>query len=214
MGDALAGAGGGAYVLFWLFAFFALILWILMPFAVFGLKKRIDLNNEAARTTNDLLREIIRQNERDDISTKQLRALNSLNRVFLFTCITLSNVVAQATVDQSTPEKEKLSAQEIETIEEGVTKKLKDPYSAKFILPDIPQKAIDAGTADMVPYCGLVNAKNSYGGYTGYKAFQGFLFLKTEDRELGFFMLTDEFSDIAHSVTVKMCRDQGYDLRR
>jgi hypothetical protein len=52
-----------------------------------------------------------------------------------------------------------------------VTADLKDPDSAQFQWP-----AIDFGQHVFYSYCGKVNAKNSFGGYTGYKTFQARLF--------------------------------------
>lgn len=54
-------------------------------------------------------------------------------------------------------------------IEDGIKARLKDPESARF-------GAIKAGRApDGVTVCGQVNAKNSFGGYTGMETFYGVL---------------------------------------
>lgn len=64
-----------------------------------------------------------------------------------------------------------LSKQEIEQVEAGVRGRLKDPGSANF-------GKIVAGKDDQgkVIVCGLVNSKNSFGGYVGMSPFSGELF--------------------------------------
>lgn len=64
-----------------------------------------------------------------------------------------------------------LSTEQIEAVERGIREDLKDPDSAKF--------ARFAATREpgsgMITVCGYVNAKNSYGGYTGKQLFYGLL---------------------------------------
>ncbi|WP_372400135.1 hypothetical protein [Azospirillum sp. HJ39] len=52
-------------------------------------------------------------------------------------------------------------------IEEGARSSLKDPDSAKF--KDIVAFKTKTGS---IAGCGLINAKNSYGGYIGYTPFR------------------------------------------
>jgi hypothetical protein len=58
-----------------------------------------------------------------------------------------------------------LTAKEKRSISAQVKDLLKDPDSAKFKWMRL------YGTSEVETYCGLVNAKNSYGGYTGYSIF-------------------------------------------
>jgi hypothetical protein len=51
-------------------------------------------------------------------------------------------------------------------IEQAVKEQLKDPDSAKFKHSDYHVDKTDG------VYCGYVNAKNSYGGYTGFQTFE------------------------------------------
>ena len=80
-----------------------------------------------------------------------------------------------ATFDQKRPiynptlEEVKVSEQRIEAAKKALKKKLKDPYSA--VIEEIYAVQVD-GNKDSISYCGLVNAKNSYGGYTGIKPFR------------------------------------------
>lgn len=63
-----------------------------------------------------------------------------------------------------------LTSAQIQAVHTGVRGALKDPESARF-------GSIVAGTnADGVVFaCGWVNAKNSFGGYTGEKPYMGVL---------------------------------------
>ncbi len=69
-------------------------------------------------------------------------------------------------------------------ISKAITDQLKDPESARF-------KWIKM-VGDSIYYCGLVNAKNSYGGYTGYKPFDA-SFVTAKDGKI--IMLNTSFSD-------------------
>lgn len=62
-----------------------------------------------------------------------------------------------------------VSDQNLEAAKEHLKKSLKDPYSA--VIEEIYAVQID-GKEGLISYCGLVNAKNSYGGYTGIKPFR------------------------------------------
>lgn len=53
-------------------------------------------------------------------------------------------------------------------IREALADRLKDPYSAQF-----RKMRFFDGMGDVWKFCGEVNAKNSYGGYTGYTKFSG-----------------------------------------
>lgn len=52
-----------------------------------------------------------------------------------------------------------------------VVRMLKDPDSAKFDYNVMVTKVDSLGTKDRYAVCGKVNAKNSFGGYTGEKRF-------------------------------------------
>ena len=83
-----------------------------------------------------------------------------------------------------------LSAAEIEGLRAAMDDNLKDSVSARF-------KHVKLGN-DGVTVCGLVNAKNSYGGYAG---FEPFLAIKLSGGR--FFV-----SDIG-SAAGQVCRDRG-----
>jgi hypothetical protein len=66
-----------------------------------------------------------------------------------------------------------LTPQQIAVVQGGVRRGLKDPESARFgtILA-----VRDKPGAPMLRVCGRVNAKNSYGGYTGEQLFTGLIY--------------------------------------
>jgi len=72
---------------------------------------------------------------------------------------------------------------------EAVRSKLKDPDSAKFTQLDM--KATSDGTMEVL--CGMLNAKNSYGGYIGARSFTA----TKSKREEGVFVNMDESADCA-----------------
>ena len=67
---------------------------------------------------------------------------------------------------------DELTVAQEEQVLDGLREKLKDPNSA--ILGQIKVGTEEGGT---IPICGFVNAKNSFGGYTGDKPFIGMLLL-------------------------------------
>ncbi len=78
-----------------------------------------------------------------------------INKILLIMFFAISNASAQDQVD--TPV--------IKAAKDAISKDMKDPNSTQF--RDIKQYKY--GTFDVV--CGEVNAKNSYGAYTGFKPF-------------------------------------------
>jgi hypothetical protein len=88
-------------------------------------------------------------------------------------------------------------------VDEGVRKGLKDPESARF--GDIRAVKRQGGK---ITVCGFVNAKNSFGGYTGMKPFAGSL-----SREPSAFLVIayggDRFDDM---YVYSACRQLGLEL--
>jgi hypothetical protein len=64
-----------------------------------------------------------------------------------------------------------LSASEKTALSHALSRTLKDPDSAKFQWGPVKYTAGSTYT----DYCGIINAKNSYGGYTGFKMFHATL---------------------------------------
>ena len=70
---------------------------------------------------------------------------------------------------------------QLATIQKAAASGLKDPGSAQF--DDVAATLLSDGTTYI---CGKVNAKNSYGGYIGFKPFNG-----KGDRDINYFDLKD-----------------------
>lgn len=87
----------------------------------------------------------------------------------LAACVVLSACQTQPAPQEIYTPKE-LTAAQVTAVQNGVRGALKDPESARF-------GSIVAGTNSKgtIISCGWVNAKNSFGGYTGEKPFMGVL---------------------------------------
>ncbi len=80
-------------------------------------------------------------------------------------------------------------------ITDGVKEQLKDPDSAKF-------KNVKVSSASGY-VCGEVNAKNSYGGYTGFTKFAGVYIGNT------FIFLDMANDEVTTSTILTMCSEEG-----
>ena len=84
-------------------------------------------------------------------------------------------------------------------LQETVRQRLLDADSAKFTLP--PYKGGKV-------YCGLVNSKNTYGGYAGNAIFQVFVVTPTLFEFMG---LGTADPENTHSMTLRQtCEQEGY----
>lgn len=119
---------------------------------------------------------------------------------------TLAGCVSQPVQERVIVTKKRdLTDPEKQIIENSVKDRLKDPDSAMFKLP----KVNEDGKPDT--YCGLVNAKNSYGGYTGYKPFLATLSRPNGEVTASFPMMPDA-SRYGLRVMIDMCHNYGYDF--
>ncbi len=98
-----------------------------------------------------------------------------------------------------------LSPAEIESVQKGVRSKLKDPTSPLFG----DMKAVIKNEA--VTVCGIVNAKNSFGGYTGDQQYIGVITGRKGSKQ-GFFVLAFGGSDAERYAVIETCRSSGIDL--
>lgn len=89
-------------------------------------------------------------------------------------------------------------------IEAEVKRSLKDPASANFRW--LPSAAQDGA------YCGLVNAKNSYGGYTGFQPY--FAHIARMSYGLSVTILKIGSGGSASASIEKVCRKAGLNLER
>ena len=88
---------------------------------------------------------------------------------------------------------------ELKVIATKVANSLKDPDSAK-----ISDVRVSAGETRFA--CGMVNAKNSYGGYTGKRPFMGLLDGKGGKQVFGLLGIGETDADA--SILLKMCSDK------
>ena len=127
-------------------------------------------------------------------------------------CLLLfSSVLASCVTDQTTSPSFKFhapivltSAQE-KTVRDSVASSLKDPQAARF------GKMIAGRSSDgEVMVCGLVNGKNSFGGYIGDKPFEGLLVANGQVfAPIGIGGMDDDTN-----ATFEMCGKSGLQLER
>ncbi|MER9768898.1 hypothetical protein NKJ09_22870 [Mesorhizobium sp. M0189] len=76
-----------------------------------------------------------------------------------------------------------LTPELIAMVKTGVTNRLKDPGSVQF---GAMKASAKTGDREMVTVCGFVNAKNSFGGYTGMQPYYGMLLRRSATARGGF----------------------------
>ncbi|OTA15240.1 exported hypothetical protein [Xenorhabdus beddingii] len=99
-----------------------------------------------------------------------------------------------------------LTQQEISLVESELKVSLKDPDSAKFKHVNLIQDS--ESSIDI--YCGQVNAKNSYGGYVGFKPFIMVLLTNDKNERKVMELPTGEESSIREKAIIKQCANHGY----
>lgn len=125
--------------------------------------------------------------------------------------IALTMLAASPSAAQAPPPAVKLplSDEQKEAVNQGVRVSLRDPGSAQF-------SAYFAGkdAKGQTWVCGLVNAKNAHGGYTGDKPFLGLLSELPAGGKLAkpvplFVVIELGGSERASVAALKMCREKG-----
>ncbi|MCK1507194.1 hypothetical protein [Bradyrhizobium sp. 18] len=117
--------------------------------------------------------------------------------------------VAEAPVPQlSADQLRELTPAEKATLSKGFAGGLKDPDSAKFQWTRVPKVLPADG---MIDYCGLVNAKNSYGGYIGAQPFIGTIQVSKGKILTGAVGAVGDPTPMYREILPKMCRDKGLD---
>jgi hypothetical protein len=111
----------------------------------------------------------------------------------------MATVCARATTIEDTA----LTPDQTAAVVKGVGQDLLDPDSARYRLPALIAKG---GAGD--EYCGCVNSKNTFGGYTGSKPFFGLMVSK--DGKTAFLMMSQ--ADAPAGVDAGMCAKAGYKL--
>jgi hypothetical protein len=99
-----------------------------------------------------------------------------------------------------------LNDKERALIAEVVTTSFKDPAAAQFRWPLMPDIEFS------VTYCGLVNGKNSYGGYIGFSPFMVQLSLKNATVSGATLIDVAEPGTIDERALTAMCSKKGVDL--
>lgn len=99
-----------------------------------------------------------------------------------------------------------LTAAEKAALGQSIAKGLKDPDSARFQWLRFPK----APRGDSVTWCGMVNAKNSYGGYTGSKPFMALVLVKN-GRPVGGVLSLAGSDDFSINYIRSECRKHGWD---
>lgn len=114
---------------------------------------------------------------------------------------------AEAVVIPELPDSElrDLTAAEKKLLADGFAKGLKDPLSAQFQWTKVPKKF----ASEMIDYCGMVNAKNSYGGYVGAMPFMGSIMTSKGKIVGGRFGVSETPESQKYEIVSKMCRDKG-----
>jgi hypothetical protein len=95
-----------------------------------------------------------------------------------------------------------LSAEQSAVIEQHVKASLKDPYSAMF-----GSKSATINEKGVITVCGYVNAKNSFGGYTGMQPYSGVL--TGASNKQGFVVISVGGSETEQTATLQVCRAAG-----
>lgn len=110
-----------------------------------------------------------------------------------------------------------LDDKEKQIISQAVRETLRDPLSALFKWP--PYNSVDelhpAGGLRMGYYCGLVNAKNGFGGYTGYVPYYASLAWITGGSFTADIQMiaTEDPDSIMSHATLQMCSMHGYKFK-
>lgn len=120
--------------------------------------------------------------------------------VFLASCVA-SPPPSKTVVEKGVPIR--LSAAQTAAVYDGVKVALKDPDSARF------GGAFGArSSSGLVSVCGMVNARNSFGGYVGNTGFYGVLIEGSNGRAV-FTLMKLADTEVNASVVLTMCRDTG-----
>jgi len=103
-----------------------------------------------------------------------------------------------------------LTAKEKEVIKKAVQEKLSDPESARFKWLSVSDAESRKSTG--ITYCGIVNAKNRFGGYVGDTLYYGLLVRLHDNSSPSFQVLVLGDEDFMAYVASEMCKKKGYVL--
>lgn len=114
-------------------------------------------------------------------------------------CVFVFNAQASSKSRDLTPEEKAY-------VEKAVKATLKDPDSAQFK----HTKLVLSSDGVVDPYCGMVNAKNSFGGYSGYSVFFVGITNNKDGKRVAIYLGPQEESDVAQQSIIEVCAKQGY----
>jgi hypothetical protein len=120
--------------------------------------------------------------------------------IFLAGCQTTQPAPPEEPKDLLTPTS--LSETQFGIVKASVIERLKDPESARF-----GKYVAGSSKSGDITVCGFVNAKNSFGGYTGDRPYFGLLF-----NDKLFVVIGISESDTDVQATMKVCADNGLNL--
>lgn len=108
-----------------------------------------------------------------------------------------------------------LTDKEKAMIRESVKANLKDPDSARFKWLPIADNQIVADGAILLVYCGVVNSKNSFGGYVGDVPYQVALVkhLNSKDTRAASIVIaigSGGWNSSSSKAIIDVCYDKGY----
>jgi hypothetical protein len=103
-------------------------------------------------------------------------------------------------------EKRELTPIEKVTLASSLAQTLKDPGAAQFKWMPVTMLQREAVT----DYCGLVNGRNSYGGYTGYQKFYAQLFKDGKGQFTKGLIRLIASGDVETMATDGQCEKYGY----
>jgi hypothetical protein len=130
----------------------------------------------------------------------------------LTACVTQNPSYSTASKPPPEPEPEAqyrvLTAQEKATLGKMLAGTLKDPASAQWKWAPFPFPKSGSGN---MTYCAQVNAKNSYGGYNGHKAFLAIVGVE-KGKFLTGVIVGIQDNDVRYAEIVpQMCAEKGRD---
>lgn len=100
-----------------------------------------------------------------------------------------------------------LTTEEKAVLAKGFAAGLKDPTSAIFQWTKVPKRLPE----NSFDYCALVNAKNSYGGYTGATPFMGMVLVRNGKIVSGVTAVVGDIDRRYSHILPEMCRKKGLD---
>lgn len=100
-----------------------------------------------------------------------------------------------------------LSAGEKRVLASILAESLKDPGSAQWKWAKFPKAVFNGETS----YCAQVNAKNSYGGYNGFKVFLAVVTVEKGQIKRGAIAGIQDTNPTYAEIVPNMCREEGLD---